>query len=111
MRREQMRRMEAGCDKQFHNSYTMASFGALLMVQALHIHPKRRNSMKANIGGTDRILRIVLGIVLIALAVTGVIGWWGWLGVVPLVTGLVRFCPLYPLLGMNTCPLEQRKPD
>ena len=67
--------------------------------------------MKANIGGTDRILRIVLGIVLIALAVTGVIGWWGWLGVVPLVTGLVRFCPLYLLLGMNTCPLEQRKPD
>lgn len=67
--------------------------------------------MKANIGGIDRILRIVLGIVLIALAATGVVGWWGWLGVVPLATGLVRFCPLYPLLGMNTCPLEQGKPD
>ena len=65
--------------------------------------------MKANIGGWDRVLRIVLGLVLIVLAATGTVGWWGWLGVIPLVTGLVRFCPLYPLLGLNTCPLRSKK--
>lgn len=54
-------------------------------------------------GGIDRILRVVVGSVLIGLAVTSVIGWWGWLGVIPLATGLVRFCPLYGLLGMSTC--------
>ena len=63
--------------------------------------------MKLNVGGIDRILRIVVGIVLIALAVTGVVGWWGWIGIIPLVTGLFRFCPFYTLLGMNTCPLKK----
>ena len=65
--------------------------------------------MKFNVGGLDRILRIVLGLALIALAATGTVGWWGWLGVVPLLTGVVRFCPLYPLVGMNTCPIKARK--
>jgi hypothetical protein len=59
--------------------------------------------MKENVGGIDRILRIVTGIVLTSLAATGIIGMWGWLGVVPLLTGLTRRCPAYPLLGMNTC--------
>ena len=59
--------------------------------------------MKVNVGGIDRILRIVLGIVLIGLAVTNVVGWWGWLGVVPLATGLIGWCPLYAMLGINTC--------
>ena len=54
--------------------------------------------MKLNVGGIDRILRIVVGIVLIGLAATGTVGWWGWLGVVPLATGLFRFCPMYRLL-------------
>ncbi|MCL2590036.1 MAG: DUF2892 domain-containing protein [Betaproteobacteria bacterium] len=58
--------------------------------------------MKCNVGCTDRILRIVVGIVLIALVALGKVGWWGWLGVIPLATGLFRFCPLYTLLGMNT---------
>lgn len=65
--------------------------------------------MKSNVGGIDRILRIVVGVVLIALAATGTVGWWGWLGVILLATGLVRFCPLYPLLGLSTCPLQQSK--
>ena len=65
--------------------------------------------MKANIGGIDRILRILVGVVLIALAATDTVGWWGWLGVIPLATGFIRFCPLYPLLGINTCPLDKRK--
>ena len=65
--------------------------------------------MKANIGGWDRVLRIVVGLALLALAATGVVWWWGWLGVVPLLTALVRFCPLYPLLGLNTCPVQREK--
>lgn len=63
--------------------------------------------MKLNVGGIDRILRIVAGLVLIALAATGTVGAWGWIGVVPLLTGAVGFCPLYPLLGMNTCPMKK----
>ena len=65
--------------------------------------------MKFNVGGVDRILRIVIGLVVIALAATGTVGWWGWLGVIPLLTGVVRFCPLYSLVGMNTCPMKARK--
>jgi hypothetical protein len=64
--------------------------------------------MKVNVGGIDRILRIVVGLVLILLAATGTVGWWGWIGVVPLLTGLFKFCPLYTLLGMNTCPMEKK---
>ena len=64
--------------------------------------------MKLNVGGIDRILRIVVGIVLIGLADTGTVGWWGWLGVVPLATGLFRFCPMYRLLGMSTCPVQNK---
>ena len=60
--------------------------------------------MTANVGGIDRVLRAVLGIVLIGLTLDGVIGWWGWIGVVPLATAFMRFCPFYPLIGMNTCP-------
>ncbi|WP_301101797.1 DUF2892 domain-containing protein [Propionivibrio sp.] len=63
--------------------------------------------MKTNVGGIDKILRIVVGIVLIALAATGAIGDWGWIGVVPLLTGLIGWCPLYPLLGMSTCTIKK----
>lgn len=63
--------------------------------------------MKANVGGIDRIARIVLGLVLIALAATGTVGVWGWIGVVPLATGALGFCPLYPLIGLSTCPAKK----
>ena len=59
--------------------------------------------MTLNVGGIDRLLRILIGLVLIVLAATGTVGWWGWLGVIPLLTGVVRFCPLYPILGISTC--------
>ena len=59
--------------------------------------------MKANIGTLDRSLRIVAGLLLLALSLSGVIGLWGLIGIVPLATGLFRFCPLYPLLGISTC--------
>ena len=59
--------------------------------------------MKANVGTIDRVLRILVGALLTALTLTGTIGLWGWIGLVPLATGVVRFCPLYPLLGISTC--------
>ena len=62
--------------------------------------------MKANIGGIDRILRIVVGLVLMGLAYNHTIGVWGWIGVVPLATGAVGFCALYSMLGINTCPTK-----
>lgn len=62
--------------------------------------------MKVNEGGVDRALRIVAGLVLIALTLTGAIGAWGWIGLLPLVTGLIGFCPAYSLLGFSTCPLK-----
>lgn len=61
--------------------------------------------MKINVGGIDRTLRIVLGIALILWAVLGG-PVWAWIGIVPLATGLIRFCPLYTILGMNTCAKE-----
>jgi hypothetical protein len=63
----------------------------------------KEDTMKVNVGTLDRTLRIVAGLVLIALAATGTVGAWGYIGLVPLATGTLRFCPLYPILGMNTC--------
>lgn len=59
--------------------------------------------MKINEGYVDRGLRVVVGVALVAMAVTNVVGPWGYIGVVPLLTGAVGFCPLYTLLGVNTC--------
>ena len=64
--------------------------------------------MKANVGGIDRILRIAIGLVLIALAATGTVGWWGWLGIVPLATGAIGWCPPYALFGFSTCALKNK---
>jgi hypothetical protein len=64
-------------------------------------------NMKSNVGGADKIARIVIGALLIGLALTGVIGAWGWIGVLPLATGLFNFCPAYGLLGVNTCKLKK----
>ena len=64
--------------------------------------------MKANVGGVDRVLRIVLGLVLIGLAATGTVGWWGWLGIVPLATGLVGWCPPYAIFGISSCKMKAR---
>jgi hypothetical protein len=63
--------------------------------------------MTANVGGIDRILRIVAGLVLIALAATSVVGMWGYIvGGIVLATGVFRFCGAYTLLGVNTCTLK-----
>jgi hypothetical protein len=59
--------------------------------------------MKTNIGNIERGIRVVGGLVLIALAATDTVGWWGWLGAVPLATGLIGWCPPYAMLGISTC--------
>jgi hypothetical protein len=59
--------------------------------------------MKVNVGGLDRILRIIIGFVLIGLMLQGMIGVWGWIGLVVMATGLFSFCPAYRLFGIKTC--------
>lgn len=59
--------------------------------------------MKTNVGGLDRIARVVLGLTLIALAATGTVGVWGYIGVVPLATAAMGWCPAYVPFGLNTC--------
>ncbi len=63
--------------------------------------------MNLNVGGIDKILRIVVGVALIGLTLTDVIGVWGWVGIVPLATGLINWCPLYPVIGLNTRRTEK----
>lgn len=64
--------------------------------------------MKMNVGNIDRILRILVGLALIALAATNTVGVWGYIGIVPLLTGVFKFCPAYSLLGINTCPMDKK---
>lgn len=60
-----------------------------------------------NAGTVDRALRAIVGIALIALTLTGTIGAWGWIGVVPLFTAALGWCPAYTLLGIKTCPIQE----
>ncbi|WP_022962465.1 YgaP family membrane protein [Halopseudomonas pelagia] len=62
--------------------------------------------MKTNMGATDRIIRIVVGVVLIALVFVGPQIVWGWIGIVPIVTALIGYCPAYSLLGIKTCKTQ-----
>ena len=62
--------------------------------------------MKTNEGTIDRALRVAVGILLLALTLTHTIGMWGWVGVVPLLTGAVGWCPLYTVFGINTCSMK-----
>lgn len=64
--------------------------------------------MPRNVGGIDRVLRIVVGLALLSLVfvIDGPARWWGLVGLVALLTGLARTCPLYSLVGISTCPLR-----
>ncbi|MBA4193842.1 MAG: DUF2892 domain-containing protein [Comamonadaceae bacterium] len=64
--------------------------------------------MKKNVGGIDRALRITIGLSLVAAAFAGVLGPWAYLGVLPLATGLMGWCPPYSLFGWNTCQLPPK---
>jgi hypothetical protein len=59
-----------------------------------------------NVGGIDRVLRILVGLALISLVFIGPKVVWGWVGLVPLLTGIFKFCPAYKLIGVNTCPTK-----
>jgi hypothetical protein len=61
---------------------------------------------KTNEGTIDRVLRVLVGLALIAIAFVGPQTPWGWVGLVPLLTGLVGTCPLYTVLGIRTCKLK-----
>ena len=65
--------------------------------------------MTSNVGGIDRIARIVIGLVLIGLTLSGTIGVWGWLGIVPLATGAIGWCPPYAMFGFSTCAMKNNK--
>ncbi|MFZ7092217.1 MULTISPECIES: YgaP family membrane protein [Roseobacteraceae] len=62
--------------------------------------------MSKNEGTLDRILRVIVGLGLLAMVFVGPQTAWGWIGLVPLLTGLVGYCPLYAVLGIKTCPLK-----
>ena len=64
--------------------------------------------MKVNEGKWDRIVRVVVGLGLLSLVFIGPQTMWGLVGLVPLLTGAVGFCPLYKVLGLNTCPITQK---
>jgi len=63
--------------------------------------------MPRNEGTIDRALRIILGLVLLSLVVIGPKSMWGLIGVIPLATGLMGYCPLYRILGISTCPMQK----
>jgi len=67
----------------------------------------KEHTMQTNVGGIDKILRIVAGLILIALGIMGIGAPWTFIGVVPLATGLMGWCPAYKLIGVNTCPLTK----
>lgn len=69
---------------------------------------ERRNIMKCskNVGSVDRMIRLIVGAILVGLAATGTVGVWGWIGLILIGTAFFSFCPLYRIVGMKTCPKE-----
>lgn len=63
--------------------------------------------MQANVGTVDRVVRVVAGVALIGLTLAGTIGPWGWIGVVPLATAAMGYCPAYSIFGIRTCPMAK----
>ena len=63
--------------------------------------------MHNNVGNIDKLLCISAGVILLGLGASGLIGWWGLIGLVPLTTGLLNWCPAYRLLGINTCKVKR----
>ncbi|MBI5626809.1 MAG: DUF2892 domain-containing protein [Nitrosomonadales bacterium] len=63
--------------------------------------------MKLNEGTIDRALRVIAGLALVMLAATGTVGMWGWIGIMPLLTGAIGYCPAYTILGVSTCSMNK----
>ncbi|MBE1283631.1 MAG: DUF2892 domain-containing protein [Rhodobacteraceae bacterium] len=64
--------------------------------------------MPRNEGTLDRALRVILGLILLSLVFFGPQSLWGLVGLVPLATGLIGYCPLYQIIGLNTCPIKKQ---
>jgi hypothetical protein len=80
----------------------------LALQRAIVAGPEEERGMfRINVGGIDRVLRIVVGLGLLALVFVGPKTPWGLIGIVPLMTGSLRMCPLYSLIGVNTCPMRK----
>jgi O-antigen ligase len=86
-------------------SQTYVEVVSIIHFSLFHLKEKK---MKFNVGGADRIVRIVAGLALIALAATGTVGVWGWIGVVPLLTGVFKFCPAYLPFGISSCSMKKQ---
>jgi hypothetical protein len=82
--------------------------GVRLRLSGRGTFDKGATVMQTNVGTIDRILRAVVGLVLIALVFVGPQTPWGWIGIVPLATALIGFCPAYRLFGLRTCPLQKQ---
>lgn len=63
--------------------------------------------MQANVGNIDRVVRLILGVILISFVFVGPQTMWGWIGVILIATALVRWCPLYRALGLSTCKIRK----
>lgn len=78
---------------------------ALELDYAVHTNPNRSRIMKANVGNTDRLIRIILGLVIIGWGVMNA-NWLGAIGLIPLATAFLRWCPAYLPFGLSTCKTE-----
>jgi hypothetical protein len=78
-----------------------------LMTAVYEESRKRRAAMGRNVGSVDRILRVIVGAVLIALVFVGPQTAWGWIGLIPIATALIGWCPAYRLLGIQTCSVAK----
>ncbi len=67
--------------------------------------------MKANIGTADRVVRMIVGLAILAAGLGYYRSWWGLIGLLPLLTATIRFCPAYVPFGLNTCKADADKPD
>lgn len=63
--------------------------------------------MTKNMGSADRVIRVVIGLVLLSLVFVGPQTPWGWIGIIPLVTAAIGVCPLYSIIGIKTCPTKR----
>lgn len=63
--------------------------------------------MTINEGTVDRVVRVIAGLVILSLAFIGPKTAWGYIGLIPIATGLVGYCPAYSLFGINTCPAKK----
>ena len=63
--------------------------------------------MTKNMGSADRVIRVVIGLVLLSLVFVGPQTPWGWVGIIPLVTAAIGVCPLYSIIGIKTCPTKR----